>query len=136
MDIDEARAVAAEQHRAVLATMRRDGSPQMSPVLVTVAGDGRLIVSSRQPAFKVRNLRRDPRVWLCVLSDTFFGRWIQVEGTAELVDLPEAMDLLVEYYRSIAGEHPDWDDYRSAMQRERRVAILIEPTRVGPDRSG
>jgi len=136
MDLNEARAVIAEQHRAVLATMRRDGTPQMSPVGATVDGQGRVVVSSRQTAFKVRNLRRDPRVWLCVLSDDFFGRWIQVGGSARIVELPEAMDALVDYYRRMSGEHPDWDDYRAAMQRERRVLLQIELTAAGPDREG
>ncbi|HJT03016.1 MAG TPA: PPOX class F420-dependent oxidoreductase [Pseudonocardiaceae bacterium] len=136
MDLNEARAVVAEQHHAVLATMRRDGTPQMSPVAATVDGQGRVVVSSRQTAFKVRNLRRDPRVWLCVLSDGFYGRWIQVGGSVRIVELPEAMDALVDYYRSISGEHPDWDDYRAAMHRERRVLLQIELTSAGPDREG
>jgi PPOX class probable F420-dependent enzyme len=136
MDLNEARAVIAEQHHAVLATMRRDGTPQMSPVGATVDGEGRVVVSSRQTAFKVRNLRRDPRAWLCVLSDGFYGRWIQVGGSVRIVELPEAMDALVDYYRRIAGEHPDWDDYRAAMERERRVLLQIELTSAGPDREG
>jgi PPOX class probable F420-dependent enzyme len=136
MDLDEARAIIAEQHHAVLATLRRDGTPQMSPVVATVNDQGRVVVSSRETAFKVRNLRRDPRVWLCVLSDEFYGRWIQVGGSVRIVELPEAMDGLVDYYRSISGEHPDWDDYRAAMQRERRVLIQIELASAGPDRQG
>jgi PPOX class probable F420-dependent enzyme len=136
MDLDEARAIIAEQHHAVLATLRRDGTPQMSPVVATVNDQGRVVVSSRETAFKVRNLRRDPRVWLCVLSDEFYGRWVQVGGSVRIVELPEAMDGLVDYYRSISGEHPDWDDYRAAMQRERRVLIQIELASAGPDRQG
>jgi PPOX class probable F420-dependent enzyme len=136
MDLDEARAVIAEQHHAVLATLRRDGTPQMSPVVATVDDQGRVLVSSRETAFKVRNLRRDPRAWLCVLSDEFYGRWVQVGGSVRIVELPEAMDGLVDYYRSISGEHPDWDDYRAAMQRERRVLVQIELASAGPDRQG
>jgi PPOX class probable F420-dependent enzyme len=136
MDLDEARAVIAEQHHVVLATLRRDGTPQMSPVLAAVDDEGRVMVSSRQTAFKVRNLRRDPRAWLCVLSDDFFGRWIQVGGRARVVELPAAMDGLVDYYRKISGEHPDWDDYRSAMQRDARVLVQIELASAGPDRQG
>lgn len=126
----------AEQHRAVLATMRSDGTPQMSPVLVAVDEQGRVVVSTRQTAFKVLNLRRDPRVWLCVLPDGFFGRWIQVGGTARIVDLPEAMEGLVDYYRRISGEHPDWDDYRVVIEREQRVLLQIELSSAGPDRTG
>ncbi|GAA1816373.1 PPOX class F420-dependent oxidoreductase [Planosporangium flavigriseum] len=136
MDLDAARAIVAEQHRAVLATRRADCSPQMSPVTVAVDDDGYIVISSRQTAYKVRNLRRDPQAYVCVLPDTFFGRWIQVEGRATIVDLPEAMEPLVDYYRRVSGEHPDWADYRAAMEREQRVLIRIEPTRAGPDRSG
>jgi len=97
---------------------------------------GRVAVSTRETAFKVKNIRRDPRVSLCVLNDRFFGDWVQVDGTAEVVSLPEAMDLLVEYYRTLAGEHPDWDEYRGAMERERRVLVRVELQRAGPEHSG
>jgi PPOX class probable F420-dependent enzyme len=136
MDLDEARAIMAAQHHAVLATERADGRPQMSPVLVAVDDAGRVVISSRQAAYKVRNLRRDPRAYLCVLPDSFYGRWIQVEGNATVIDLPEAMEPLVDYYRRISGEHPDWDDYRTAMEREQRVMIQVELTRAGPDLAG
>jgi PPOX class probable F420-dependent enzyme len=136
MDLDEARAVVREQHRAVLATIRGDGTPQMSPVLVALDDEGRALVSTRETALKVRNLRHDPRVWLCVLPDGFFGRWVQVEGRADIVSLPAAMDGLVDYYRRLSGEHENWDDYRAAMRRERRVLLRVELVRAGPDRSG
>jgi PPOX class probable F420-dependent enzyme len=136
MDLDEAREVVREQHRAVLATLRADGSPQMSPVLVAVDDEGRVLVSTRETALKVRNLRRDPRSWLCVLADGFFGRWVQLEGHTEIVSLPAAMDGLVDYYRRVSGEHENWDDYREAMRRERRVLLRVELVRAGPDRAG
>ncbi|MDQ3897126.1 MAG: PPOX class F420-dependent oxidoreductase [Actinomycetota bacterium] len=136
MDLDEARTFLGEHHRAVLSTFRADGRPQMSPVAVGVDGAGRAVVSSREPAYKVRNLRRDSRVSLCVLSDNFFGDWVQVDGTATVVSLPEALEPLVEYYRNVAGEHPDWDEYRQAMQDQQRVIIRIDVERAGPDRSG
>ncbi|WP_219420619.1 PPOX class F420-dependent oxidoreductase [Pseudonocardia nigra] len=136
MDLDEARKVIREQHRAVLATMRDDGRPQMSPVLVAVDDEGRVVVSTRETAVKVRNLRRDPRLWLCVLPDGFFGRWIQVDGRAEIVSLPDAMDGLVDYYRRTAGEHENWDEYRAAMRAERRVLLRVTLDRAGPDRNG
>jgi PPOX class probable F420-dependent enzyme len=136
MDLDEAREVVRQQARAVLATMRADGTPQMSPVLVAVDDAGRVLVSTRETALKVHNLRRDPRLWLCVLPDGFFGRWVQVEGTAEIVSLPDAMDGLVDYYRRVSGEHENWADYRAAMERERRVLLKVTITRAGPDRSG
>jgi PPOX class probable F420-dependent enzyme len=136
MEIDEALDVIRTQHHAVLATARADGTPAMTPVDANVDGDGKVVISSRQTAYKVRNLRRDPRAWLCVLPDGFYGRWIQVSGTAEILDLPAAMEPLVEYYRSTAGEHPDWDDYRAAMERDQRVLIRLTVTTAGPRVAG
>jgi PPOX class probable F420-dependent enzyme len=136
--VDPQRAVefARSHHHAVLATTRADGGPQLSPVTVGADAEGRILVSTRETAMKAKNLARDPRVFLCLLNDGFFGEWRQAEGTAEIVHLPEAMDLLVDYYRGISGEHPDWDDYRAAMARDRRVIIRITVTRAGPDASG
>ncbi len=134
MDLDAARQFVREHHRGVFVAFRRDGRPQTSIVTVGVDDAGRLVVSSREAAYKVRNLRRDPRVSVCVLSDDF-RKWIQVDGTATIVSLPEAMEPLVDYYRTTAGEHPDWDDYRRAMEREARVLVRIEIERAGPDRA-
>ena len=136
MDLDQARQFLAANHRAVLATTRSDGRPQLSPIMVGLDDDGRVIISSRETAYKVRNLRRDPHAALCVLNDNFYGDWILVEGTAEIVSLPEAMELLVDYYRRLSGEHPDWDEYREAMQNQRRVLVRIQLERAGPDRQG
>jgi PPOX class probable F420-dependent enzyme len=136
MQPDEAREFIATNHRAVLATRRQDGQPQLSPVTCGVDPEGRVVVSTRETAIKTKNLRRDPHASLCVFSDGFFGRWVQVEGRAEVVPLPEAMEPLVDYYRLISGEHPDWDDYRTAMIRERRVIVRITIDRAGPDISG
>jgi PPOX class probable F420-dependent enzyme len=135
MDLAGALEFLSNNHRSVLVTRKRDGAPQMSPVVHGVL-DGRVMISSREPAYKVRNLRRDPRAALCGFTDSFFGKWVTVEGAAEIVSLPQAMELLVELYRSIAGEHPDWDDYRAAMVREQRVVIAIRPEAAGPDRAG
>jgi len=136
MDIDEARAVLRTQHRAVLATRRPDGEPAMTPVLANVDDAGRVVISTRETAYKVRNLRRDPRASVCVLPDGFFGNWVQIDGTATIVELPDAMEGLVDYYRRTSGEHPDWDDYRTAMVREQRVLIRIDIERAGPDAAG
>ncbi|MGH3566952.1 MAG: PPOX class F420-dependent oxidoreductase [Pseudonocardia sp.] len=136
MNLDEARDVIRQQSRAVLATLRADGTPQMSPVLAAVDADGHILVSTRETALKVRNLRRDRRLWLCVLPDGFFGHWIQVEGRAAIVPLPEAMDGLEDYYRRVSGEHDDWEDYRAVMRRERRVLLRVALDRAGPDRAG
>ncbi len=136
MDVESAREFVRTNRRAVLATFRRDGRPQLSPVGVGVAPDGRLRISTRETAMKTKNARRDPRVSLCVMNDGFYGDWVQLDGTAEIVSLPAAMDLLVEYYRDLAGEHPDWADYRAAMERDRRVMMLVEIERAGPTVSG
>ena len=136
MDLDRARAFARENHRAVLATRAADGGVQQTPVLVAVDGAGRLVVSSRETAFKTRNVRRDPWAQLLLLPDEFFGDWVVVEGRADVLSLPEAMEPLVDYYRAVAGEHEDWDDYRAAMERDRRVVIRVEPRLAGPDRHG
>ncbi|WP_219505048.1 PPOX class F420-dependent oxidoreductase [Nonomuraea ceibae] len=133
MDLDRARDFLTRNHRAILLTTHADGRPQMSPVVVGVDDAGRVVVSTREAAAKTRNARRDPRVAVCAFTDGFFGEWVQVEGAAEIVSLPEAMDDLVAYYRGISGEHPDWDDYREAMRRERRVVMRITLDRAGPD---
>ena len=115
---------------------RQDGAVQASPVTASVDSEGHVVISSRETAFKVKHLQRDPRAAYCGLSDDFYGRWVQVEGTATIVHLPEALEPLVDYYRSVAGEHPDWDDYRAAMVRDQRVLIRIQVERAGPSRAG
>lgn len=116
--------------------MRSDGRPQLSPVVVAVDDDGRALVSTRETAIKAKNLARDPRASLCVINDAFFGEWVQVEGNAELIHLPDAMPILEDYYRRISGEHPDWDDYRESMRRDKRLIVRIAIDRAGPDVSG
>ena len=136
MGPDDAQEFVASNHRAVLITRRSSGGLQTSPVLVGVDGEGKLVISTREGAYKTRNLRRDPTAVLCVFPDGFFGRWMQVEGTAQVVSLPEAMEGLVDYYRRISGEHPDWDEYRRAMQKQQRVLVRVSIDRVGPTRAG
>ena len=130
MELGTAREFLRAHHRAVLATSRADGRPQLSPVAATVDDEGRVLISTREAAIKTRNLRRDPRASLCVLNDGFFGEWIQVEGTAEIISLPDAMEILVSYYRGVGGEHPDWDEYRSVMVSDRRVLMALTVERV------
>ena len=136
MDPGQARRFLRAHHRAVLATSRADGRPQLSPVLCVADDAGRVLISTRETAVKTRNLRRDPRASLCVFTDGFFGEWVQAEGDAEIISLPSAMDLLIDYYRRVAGEHSDWADYRAAMNRDQRVIVRITLTRAGPDISG
>ena len=136
MQLDEARNFIRDHSHALLATLRADGTPQMSPVLIGLDTEGNAVVSSRETAIKVHNLRRNPRAWACVLSEGFYGPWIQVEGNAQILSLPEAMEPLVAYYRAVAGEHPDWDDYRAAMRLDQRCLIRLVLTRAGPDHQG
>jgi len=133
---DDVRAFIRTHHRGVLATSRRDGGAQLSPVLVAVDEDGSLLISTREPAMKAANVRRHPHASVCVFADEFFGDWAQAEGRATVESLPEALDGLVRYYQLVAGEHPDWEEYRSAMQRDRRVLVRIRIDRVGPLRQG
>src|SRR5882757_2360357 len=136
MDISQAQDFVRANPRGVLITYKRDGSAQSSPVLAAIDGSGALVVSSREPAYKVRNLRRDPRVAYCGLTERFFGSWLQIDGTAEIISLPDAMEGLVDYYRALSGEHSDWADYRAAMEKERRVLISVRIERAGPTVSG
>ncbi len=136
MDIARAITFLSSHPRAILATTRSDGRPQLSPVVVAVDDEGRVLVSTRETAIKAKNLARNARAELCVISDGFFGEWIQAEGDAELIHLPEALPILEDYYRRISGEHPDWADYRAAMQRDKRLIVRITIDTAGPDVSG
>ena len=124
------------RHTGVLSTFRRDGRPQLSPVTMGVDPHDRIVVSSYPERAKVRNARRDPRTSMCVLSEDFGGPWVQVDGMAEVLDLPEALEPLVEYFRAISGEHPDWDEYRDAMQRQGKALLRITVEQWGPIATG
>ncbi len=124
------------RHHGVLITRRRDGGVQSSPVTMGVDRQGRIVVSTYPERAKTTNARRDPAVSVLVLSDDFGAAWLQVDGTAEVLDLPAAMDALVDYYRCIAGEHPDWDSYRTAMTDQGKALIRVTPTRWGPVATG
>ncbi len=136
MDIETAVAFIGANHRAVIATTRADGLPSLTPVAAAVDDEGKVVVSTRRTAMKVAHLRRTPYATILVMNDGFYGEWAQVEGPVEIVELPAALDGLVEYYRRVAGEHPDWDDYRAAMEREQRVLVRLTVERAGPNRSG
>ena len=136
MDTTEALQFIRDNHRGVLMVYRRDGAVQASPVSAGVDAEGRVVISSRETAFKVKHLLRDPRAAYCGFADDFYGPWVQVEGPAEIVHLPEALEPLVDYYRSVAGEHPDWDEYRAAMVEEQRVIVRFEIERAGPNVAG
>ena len=124
------------RHRILLITTRADGRPQVSPVAAGVDPDGRIVVSTYPERAKARNARRDPQVSVCVLSDDWDGPYVQVDGRAEVLDLPDAVEPLVEYFRCIAGEHPDWDEYRAAMTSQGKCLIRIDIERWGPIATG
>ena len=136
MTPDEAREFVANNHRAVMITRRSAGGLQTSPVTIGIDSDGKVVISSRETAYKVRHLRRRPTATLCVFNDNFFGPWIHIDGTAEIVPLPQAMNGLIDYYRRISGEHPDWEDYRRAMVEQRRVLVRLAIDNVGPTHAG
>ena len=124
------------RHRVTLITRRKDGTPQASPVTAGVDEEGRIVVSTYPGRAKAANLRRDPAVSAVVHSDEWNGPYVQVDGTAEVLDLPDALEPLVDYYRSISGEHPDWDEYRQAMQDQGKSLIRITVQRWGPVATG
>lgn len=124
------------RHHAILVTTRADGTPQLSPVTCGLDAEDRIVISTYPSRAKAVNARRDPRVSVCVLSDDWDGAWVQVDGTAEVLDLPDALEPLVEYFRVISGEHPDWDEYREAMQRQGKCLIRVTIDRWGPIATG
>ena len=137
MDFATAKEFVAKNHHGVLATYRQNGGIQMSPITPGLDGDGRVIISSRESAYKVKNLRRDPRAAVCVFAASFHGEgWVQASGSAEIISLPQAMDTLIYLSRQAYGEHKDWQEFRRRMERERRVIIRIVIEGVGPQRRG
>ncbi|HAF69043.1 MAG TPA: PPOX class F420-dependent oxidoreductase [Acidimicrobiaceae bacterium] len=135
MEIGKGLEYVRNNSRAVLATRRRDGSPQMSPVTLAVLDDV-IVMSTRETAIKTWNLRREPTSWLCVFPDKWLGRWVQLQCRAEVVSLPEAMNQLVSYYRELSGEHPDWDEYKQAMTDDQRCIVHFSIEAAGPDVEG
>lgn len=136
VDRDELLAFVRPRHHVLLGTFRRDGRVQLSPVSAGVDGQGRVVVSTYPQRAKTANARRDPRFTAVVLSDDWDGAWVQLEGTVEVLDLPEALEPLVDYYRAIAGEHPDWDDYRAAMTRQGKSLLRVTIDSWGPIATG
>ena len=136
VDRDALLAFLRPRHKAVLLTRRTSGGPQLSPVTFGVDAEGRVVVSTYPQRAKVANARRDPAVSMCVLSDEWDGPWVQLDGSAEVLDLPEALEPLVEYYRVISGEHPDWAEYRAAMVRQGKALLRVEITAWGPLATG
>ena len=125
------------RHNGIVLTTRKDGRPQASPVSCGVDHEGRIVIATYPERAKIRNARRDPsHVSVLFLSDEFGGPWVQVDGTAEVLDIPEAVEPLVEYFRSISGEHPDWDEYREAMVKQGKSLLRVTPVAWGPVATG
>ena len=136
VDRDELLEFLRPRHHVILSTTRADGTPQSSPVSAGIDDAGRLVVATYPSRAKVANVRRRPAVSACVLSDEWNGAWVQIDGSAEVLDLPDALEPLVEYYRSISGEHPDWDEYRTAMRQQGKVLVRMTIERWGPIATG
>ncbi|MDF9814268.1 PPOX class F420-dependent oxidoreductase [Streptomyces sp. SPB162] len=134
--LDELLEFVRPRHRAILLTIRADGRPQGSPLTCGVDDSGRIVVSTYPERAKTANARRDPRTSVIVLSDEWNGPWVQVDGSAEVIDAPDSVEPLVEYFRNISGEHPDWDEYRAAMIRQGKSLIRITPERWSPIATG
>ena len=136
VDANELADFIRPRHRMILVTRRRDASPQLSPVTGGVDAEGRIVISSYPERAKITNLRREPACSVMVISDEWNDPWVQVDGTAEVIDLPDALDPLVDYFRAISGEHPDWDEYRQAMSDQGKCLVRVTPTRWGPVATG
>ncbi len=136
VSLDELLEFVRPRHHAILVTTRRDGRPQLSPVSCGVNPAGRIVISTYPQRAKTANARRTPEVSVCVLSDNWDDAWVQLDGIAEVLDLPEAAEPFVDYFRSISGEHPDWDEYTAAMTRQGKSLLRITPTRWGPVATG
>jgi PPOX class probable F420-dependent enzyme len=137
MEIADAQKFLAENHRGVLVVRKLDGWPQITLVSPCVDPEGRVIVTARETTYKVRNIRRDPRVSLLIMGEQFHGsKYVQIHGTAQIIPQPEAMDLVIYWHRQVKGEHPNWDEYRKEVKEERRIAIRINIEKVGPKKRG
>ncbi|MBD5787567.1 PPOX class F420-dependent oxidoreductase [Cellulosimicrobium terreum] len=133
---DELDEFLRSRHDGILVTTRADGTPQLSPVSYGIDAAGRVVVSTYPERAKVTNLRRNAQASLLSLGERFSDAWVQVDGTAEVIDLPEAVEPLVEYFRSISGEHPDWEEYRAAMVAQGKALVRVTIDRWGPIATG
>lgn len=136
VDRDQLLEFLRTRYRGLLVTRRRDGRPQLSPVTCGIDPEGRIVISTYPKRAKAMNARRDPHVSICVQSDEWNGEYVQVDGFASVLDLPEALEPLVDYFRGISGEHPDWDEYRAAMTKQGKCILRIEIDRWGPISTG
>ena len=133
MDITDAQKFIKDNHRACIAVRQKDGWPQMTLVTPGIDAEGRVILTSRGTTYKVKHLRRDPKVSMLIFGEQFSGsKFVQIHGSAEVVDLPQAMDGLIHWYKTVRGEHKNWEDYKQQVTDEKRVLIRINIEKVGP----
>lgn len=133
MEIADAQKFLQENHRACIAVRQEDGWPQMTFVTPAIDSQGRIIVTSRRSTYKVKHLRRDPRVSMLIFGEQFSGsKFVQIHGTAEILEQPAAMDVLIDWYKRVRGEHKNWEEYKQRMADEKRVIIRVAIEKVGP----
>jgi PPOX class probable F420-dependent enzyme len=133
MKIADAQKFLQENHRACIAVRQKDGWPQMTLVTPGIDAEGRVIITSRGTTYKLKHLRRDPRVSMLIFGEQYSGsKFVQIHGTAEIIDLPEAMDMLIYWYKQLRGEHKNWDEYRKQMVDQKRAIIRVKIDKVGP----
>ena len=133
MDIATAQKFLRDNHRACIAVRQKDGWPQMTLVTPAMDTEGRVIITSRGTTYKIKHLRRDPRVSMLIFGEQYSGsKFVQIHGTAELIELPKAMEILIYWYKQVRGEHKNWDDYKKQMQDEKRTIIRVTIEKVGP----
>ena len=133
MEIADAQKFIKDNHRACIAVRQKDGWPQMTLVTPGIDAEGRVILTSRGTTYKVKHIRREPKVSMLIFGEQFSGsKFVQIHGTAEVVDLPQAMDGLIDWYKTVRGEHKNWQDYKQQVADEKRVLIRINIEKVGP----
>ena len=133
MDIATAQKFLRDNHRACIAVRQKDGWPQMTLVTPAIDAEGRVIITSRGTTYKIKHLRRDPRVSMLIFGEQYSGsKFVQIHGTADLIELPKAMDILIYWYKQVRGEHKNWDEYKKQMQDEKRTIIRVTIEKVGP----
>ena len=133
MEIADAQKFLQENHRACIAVRQKDGWPQLTLVTPGIDPEGRVIITSRGTTYKVKHLRRDPRVSLLIFGEQYSGsKFVQIHGNAEIIEQAQAMDTLIYWHKQVRGEHKNWDEYREQMQNEKRVIIRVAIEKVGP----
>ncbi len=137
MEIADAQKFLRDNHHGVLVTRKKDSSLQMTLVSPVIDDEGKVIITSRESTYKVKNIKRNPQISLLVYGDQFNGsNYIQIDGRAEIIPLPQAMDIVLDWHRQIRGVPANWDEIREKTKTERRIAMRVTIERVGPQNKG